>query len=187
MLATLGLLSALGLVGLIAFRSGWLPAWSPLPGQSAVPVPPAPRPTPEPTNATAVPAATERPLPQIDDPREAATILMLAIARAGRSMSRVQQDMIRGQIESKFELESEAGNELLARAALISVIVDDTDHWVESLMHEAAARLGRLEMAQLMCMLRAVAGADGGPNHAQAELILKCETCAGLRSDSVDA
>ncbi|MGD2132437.1 MAG: TerB family tellurite resistance protein [Maricaulaceae bacterium] len=107
----------------------------------------------------------------INDPREAATLMMLDVARAGGEVTASQKAVIRAQMAARFELPEAEADEMLTQVA-----------WLSRDLPEPGAATGRMvrlmretvtpeEMAELSAMMRAVAFADGDPTEAQLEVI----------------
>ena len=116
----------------------------------------------------------------INDPREAATLLMLEVARADGEVTSSQKATIRGQMSTRFEMSEDEANEMLTQVA-----------WLSRELPEPGAAIGRMvrllrdtvtpgEIAELTAMMRAVAFADGDPNDAQLALIDEYKRTAGV-------
>ncbi|WP_300532466.1 TerB family tellurite resistance protein [Maricaulis sp.] len=116
----------------------------------------------------------------IDDPREAATVLMLCIVRVDGEVTAAHKEAIAGQMVTRFELDRDASEEILARASWhVSELVDETNA-INKMVDFIIERVGRDEMPALMQMLEAAASIDGEPSAYQQAYIKRCRMRAGL-------
>lgn len=114
----------------------------------------------------------------VDDPRDAATILMLLIARVGSDPTREQAALIEKTICAVFGFEQE----LTARMTQARFIASRADSFGEAagiFSDLLAKRLTTDEKQQLVVMLEEVARADG-PSAAQTEAIEGLKRRLGL-------
>lgn len=125
--------------------------------------------------------ARKKALEVIDDPREAAAVLMLGVARGQGEITVEQKRAISAQIQQNFELDAESADELLARAGWISSDIKDPQTLVRKMIDFIRIRLGEAELRQLDQMLREIANIDGEPHPAQLEFIAACRSRSGLR------
>jgi uncharacterized tellurite resistance protein B-like protein len=107
----------------------------------------------------------------IHDPREAAALLMLSVARAGGEVTKGQKDAIINQITGRLELSMDQAEELLTHVSWLSKDLPDAS--------SAVARMGKLvlrtvshkELIELEDMLMNIAHVEGEPNAAQKQLL----------------
>lgn len=116
----------------------------------------------------------------ITDPREAATILMLCVAKAGGAVEKSHFEVIETQIQRRFDLDAETTSELIHFAARMVDTLDDPFTPVSLLSRKLHAMLVHKELIELEDMLHAVARADGEPNGAQKALCDDVALKAGM-------
>ncbi|MEL6567500.1 MAG: TerB family tellurite resistance protein [Pseudomonadota bacterium] len=120
----------------------------------------------------------------VDDPREAATILMVEMARAGGDFSRETREEIEKIIVSDFELEAEDADALIAHAqwVLREAPVPDAvvSRMAKTLMEMDA--IGPKEIVDLDGMLVAISEAEGLPNADQLSLLQTFRNAVGLQT-----
>lgn len=107
----------------------------------------------------------------ITDPREAATYLMLAVARAAGEVTASQKAAARDQIARRFEMCESDADELLTHVAWMTSQTALADSAVDRMTRLLSERLTPKEAAELEAMLEAVASADGAPSAGQLEVI----------------
>lgn len=120
----------------------------------------------------------------VDDPREAATILMVEIGRAGREWSRETRDVIEDIIIREFELESEDAEALIAHASFLlrdGPVADAVVTRMSKMILQQDA-IGPKEIVDLDGMLVAVSEADGLPNADQLALLQTFRNLVGLKT-----
>ena len=107
--------------------------------------------------------ARRKGLDVIDDPREAAGVLMLCVLRVDGEVTAAHKEAVAGQMVEGFQLDQDGAEEILARASWqISDMVDETNA-INKMVDFIIERVGREEMPVLLRMLEAVASADGEP------------------------
>lgn len=119
----------------------------------------------------------------VEDPREAAAILMLEIAQARGALTEKQDASIRGEIMHHFEFDEADAESLIAQASWLSrdaaaphVIMSKMTDFVQN-----SAGMGRKEMVDLDGMLVTVSEAEGSPTPEQLDLLEIFRQKAGLR------
>ena len=120
----------------------------------------------------------------VDDPREAATILMVEIGRAGREWSRETRDVIEDIIIREFELVSEDAEALIAHASFLlrdGPVADAVVTRMSKMILQQDA-IGPKEIVDLDGMLVAVSEADGLPNADQLALLQTFRNLVGLKT-----
>lgn len=120
----------------------------------------------------------------IDDPREAATIMMLEIGRAGREYSRDTRDVIEDIIIKEFELEAEDAAALIEHATWVlrdAPVADAVITRMSKMILQQDA-IGPKEIVDLDGMLVAVSEADGLPNPDQLSLLQTFRNLVGLKT-----
>lgn len=119
----------------------------------------------------------------VDDPREAATILMLEIAQARGTLTEKQEAAIRGEIMHHFEFPEDDANELIAQAGWLSRN-GGASHVVMSKMTDFVRHspgMTNKELVDLDGMLVAVSEAEGDPMPSQLNLLVIYREKTGLR------
>jgi uncharacterized tellurite resistance protein B-like protein len=105
----------------------------------------------------------------VDDPRDAATVLMLLIARANGDPTREQVAAIETTVRSVFGLGGDL-TDRMTQARFIASRADNFEHAAGLLSGLIDKRLTAAEKHQLIAMLEEVAALDG-PSDAQTEAI----------------
>ena len=126
----------------------------------------------------------KRGLQLVDAPREAASIMMVEIARAGGGMSREARDEIEKIIMSDFELEAEDAEALVAHAQWMlreAPVPDAVMTRMAKLLVQMDA-IGPKEIVDLDGMLVAVTEADGLPNADQLALLQTFRNVCGVQT-----
>jgi len=109
----------------------------------------------------------------VDDPREAATVMMLEVARADGQVNAEQRKVIEDSIVDHFELSREDAEHLITQAGWLSRNAPAPHAVMERMARivMAAGGLGREQYRDLEGMLVAVAEADGIASYEQTTLI----------------
>jgi len=121
----------------------------------------------------------------IDDPREAAAIMMMEVARArGGPLTGRQSDVISEEIIRHFSFELDDAHELVAHAAWVTNKAPLPQETMRRLSHMIMADkyLGPKEVVDLDSMLVAVSEAEGAPTRDQLSLLQVFRDKAGLRT-----
>lgn len=105
--------------------------------------------------------ANVNPLDLVDDPREAAAVLMTAVAQADAAISERERASIETQMRERFDATPVQAEELLARARWLTRNATDAAEVMRRLTPVIRTRLGPKEQGELIAMLEAVAAADG--------------------------
>ncbi|PHR59655.1 MAG: hypothetical protein COA47_09140 [Robiginitomaculum sp.] len=115
---------------------------------------------------------------QINNPQEAAALLMLLVARAGnvskKTITRAQTDSILNQISQHFEFDQAMAESLLIHVAGLGDQLNSAakvDAAMQSSSHLIGSAVSPKELIELEDMLMQVAHAKGNPNAAQKELL----------------
>ena len=119
----------------------------------------------------------------VDDPREAATILMLEIAQARGTLTEKQEASIRGEIMHHFEFPEGDANALIGQAGWLSRNAG-ASHVVMSKMTDFVRKspgMTNKELVDLDGMLVAVSEAEGNPTESQLDLLSIYREKTGLR------
>jgi hypothetical protein len=117
------------------------------------------------------------PLRAVDDPRDAATILMLLIPRGG-DPTHQQVAAIEDALRTVFEFDQEL-TERLTQARFIAARADDFEHAGKLFSDLIRKRLTAEEKQQLIAMIEQVARLDG-PSQAQTAAIAALAQRIGL-------
>ncbi|NQY15744.1 MAG: hypothetical protein HRT81_18115 [Henriciella sp.] len=119
----------------------------------------------------------------VDDPREAATILMLEIAQARGTLTDRQEAAVRGEIMHHFEFDEGDASALIGQAGWLSrnggashVVVSKMTDFVRN-----APGMTSKELVDLDGMLVAVSEAEGNPTESQLDLLTIYRDKTGLR------
>ncbi len=121
----------------------------------------------------------------IDDPREAAAIMMMQVALArGGPLTPLQGDVIEGEIREHFRCSPGEAEELAAHAAWVSQSCPPAKLTMTQLskLIVNASQLGPKEVIDLDAMLVAVSEAEGVPTRAQLALLQVYRDMAGLKT-----
>ena len=119
----------------------------------------------------------------VDDPREAATILMLEIAQARGTLTERQEAAIRGEVMHHFEFTEEDANALIGQAGWLSRN-GGASHVVMSKMTDFVRQspgMSRKELVDLDGMLVTISEAEGDPTDSQMDLLTIYRDKTGLR------
>jgi hypothetical protein len=121
----------------------------------------------------------------IDDPREAAAILLMQVALArGGGLTDKQSDVIEAEIRTTFQVNAGEAEELAAHAAWVCQSSPPARETVTRLskLIVSASSLGPKEVVDLDAMLVAVSEAEGLPTPAQLSLLQVYRDLAGLKT-----
>ncbi len=124
--------------------------------------------------------ANQKGLSVVDDPREAAAILLLGIARSGCEVTVEDKVGIRAVMMQRFELGEDDANELLARAAWLSEGLHNPDDGIARMTQLIARTTSPRELSELAAMLETIASTDGNPTVAQENYLAQYPRRAGL-------
>lgn len=119
----------------------------------------------------------------VDDPREAATILMLEVAQARGTLTAKQETAIRAEIMHHFDLTEADAEELLTQAGWLSRNAG-ASHVVIARMTDLIRKVPGMtnkELIDLDTMLITVSEAEGAPAPSQLDLINQFRMKAGIR------
>ncbi len=121
----------------------------------------------------------------IDDPREAAAVMMMQVALArGAPLTPLQGDVIEAEIREHFRCSPGEAEELAAHAAWVSQSCPPAKLTMTQLstLIVNASQLGPKEVIDLDAMLVAVSEAEGVPTRAQLALLQVYRDLAGLKT-----
>tara|TARA_R110000764_G_scaffold157940_2_gene245755 strand:- start:2763 stop:3392 length:630 start_codon:yes stop_codon:yes gene_type:complete len=121
----------------------------------------------------------------IDDPREAAAIMMMEVARArGGPLTERQNDTISDEIMRHFSFSQDEAHELVAHAAWVTNKAPLPQETMRRLSQKIVGDryLGPKEVVDLDGMLEAVSEAEGTPTRDQLALLQVYRDRAGLRT-----
>ncbi|MEM1390155.1 MAG: hypothetical protein AAGG45_03660 [Pseudomonadota bacterium] len=119
----------------------------------------------------------------VDDPREAATILMLEVAQARGTLTANQEATVRAEIMQHFDFPENDARELMTQAAWLSRNAG-ASHVVIARMTDFIKQvpgMGTKELIDLDGMLVTVSEAEGVPAPAQLDLISQFRQKAGIK------
>ena len=121
----------------------------------------------------------------IEDPREAAAIMMMMVALArGGPLSPRQGEMVETEIQTHFRMTAPEAEELAAHAAWVNSVhmLGAEEMRQMSRLVVNAPHLGPKEVVDLDAMLVAVSEAEGLPTRAQLALLQIYRDMAGLKT-----
>lgn len=121
----------------------------------------------------------------IDDPREAAAIMMMEVARArGGPVTDRQSDVIEAECRAVFSMDTGSAEELVAHAAWATNSAPPPDEVMRKLSRliVSSKSLGPKEVVDLDGMLVAVSEAEGAPTRDQLALLQVFRDKAGLKT-----
>lgn len=121
----------------------------------------------------------------VEDPREAAAIMMMEVARArGGPLTERQARIIDQEIMETFHMSAEEADELSAHAAWVTNTAPSPQEAMRklSLLIVNAPQLGPKEVVDLDAMLVAVSEAEGTPTRDQLALLQVFRNKAGLKT-----
>jgi hypothetical protein len=121
----------------------------------------------------------------IDDPREAAAIMMMQIALArGGPLTPLQGDVIEAEVREHFQYTSGEAEELAAHASWVSQSCPPPQQTMTRLSRLIvnSSQLGPKEIVDLDAMLVAVSEAEGLPTREQLALLQVYRDLAGLKT-----
>src|SRR3990167_6077394 len=121
----------------------------------------------------------------IDDPREAAAIMLMQVALArGEPLSHLQSDAIEAEIREHFDFSEVEAEDLAAHAAWVSRTCPPPKDTMTRLsrMIVNASQLGPKEVVDLDSMLVAVSEAEDLPTRSQLLLLQVYRDTAGLKT-----
>ncbi|MEM1086412.1 MAG: hypothetical protein AAGH90_01685 [Pseudomonadota bacterium] len=119
----------------------------------------------------------------VDDPREAATILMLEVAQARGTLTANQEASVRAEIMQQFDFSESDANQLMTQAAWLSRNAG-ANHVVIARMTDFIKQvpgMGTKELIDLDEMLVTVSEAEGVPTSSQLDLISQYRQKAGIK------
>lgn len=115
----------------------------------------------------------------VDDPREAAAVLMLGLAKAGGEITREEKDEINAQMARAFQISTADADEFSAQAAWrINALPDPADA-IRRMSGVVTSACTAQEVQDLDAMLRAVAEAGGQPNPEQVAFLARWREASG--------
>jgi len=124
--------------------------------------------------------ANADPLKDIDDPREAATTMMAALAAYDGVMSEREEAVILTEIQSKFDANKQLSAELLAHGRWLSKDAGDLNSFFAKLLPPIARHCGLKEKNDLISMLENVASANGETSALEKDAILFVKRHLGI-------
>ncbi|WP_421789649.1 hypothetical protein [Hyphobacterium sp.] len=124
--------------------------------------------------------AKRKRLSSVEDPREAAAILLLGMARAGGEVTTEHKKTIRAEMERAFDVDAAASEELLARASWYSSNVADPDDLIPRMTDFVAKTAGSEALASLSSMLGSIGAVEGDASADQVAYLRRYQQRAGL-------
>ena len=126
---------------------------------------------------------SQRGLKLVSDPREAATALMLEIAKARGGFSERQKAAVRAEIMQHFEFNEADADELIRQTDWLVGDLNPPERVVLKMTEfvQKSPALGPKQIVDLDGMLVAVSEAEGNPARAQMDLLTLYREKTGLR------
>ncbi len=118
----------------------------------------------------------------VEDPREAAVILMLEVARAAGEISREQKDKINDIIVDQFHFTAEDAAELMVQASWVAQDEAGTDALLRRMAKLIRSKVSETELIDLDYMLNEVSRAEQSPTPAQMDIIMSFRQITGIRT-----
>ncbi len=109
------------------------------------------------------------PLDLVDDPREAAVVLMASVAQADAAISERERAAIVQLIKQHFGATDAQADELLARARWLIRETTDPAEVMRRMTRVVREKIGHAERGELLQMLDAVSAADGRQDETVAQ------------------
>lgn len=116
----------------------------------------------------------------VTDPREAAVILMLEIARARGEVTRTQKDVIEEIMSEQFGFNVEEAEEILVQASWVSAPDAGTDRIIRRMVKIVQSAVTHEEIVELDAMLERVSEADGLPTSDQLAVLRTFRKMTGV-------
>ena len=107
----------------------------------------------------------------VTDPREAAVVLMLEMARANGEVTADQKAAIQDIICDQFGFSSDEAEEVLVKASWVSAPEAGTDKLVRRMIKLICANVTHEEVVELDGMLERISEVDGLPSSAQLDVL----------------
>jgi uncharacterized tellurite resistance protein B-like protein len=108
------------------------------------------------------------PLDQVDDPRMAATVMMVALAQNDGALTDREQNTILSNLLTRFDAKPPVNVEMLAHARWVVREPRDIDNTLRKLLPVIQKKCSPSEIAaELFEMLESVAGANGVPSEIE--------------------
>lgn len=117
----------------------------------------------------------------VEDPREAAVILMLEVARAAGEISREQKNEINSIICEHFEFSEGDAEEIIAQASWVSQDEAGNDAMHRRLSNLIVKAVNNKDLVDLDDMLVRVSEVEGQPNQDQLAVLSTFRNVAGLK------
>lgn len=117
---------------------------------------------------------------KIDDPRQAAAVMMCAVAQSDGHLTEAEKTAILDQMRGPLELDGPEAIELFAHAHWLVGDMKDLSAMLRRASKPIAERCTAAEKAELLDMLSAVAAADGEASGIQTDAIARLRHDLGL-------
>lgn len=119
--------------------------------------------------------AKRHPLDLVEDPREAATAMMVALAQYRGALTEKQEQQIIGQMTMHFGMRGEEARDMFARARWVTRDAANLDAALKRLSPSIAERCTEDEKRDLIAMLKLIAGPGDPRDDATASAIRTLE------------
>lgn len=119
--------------------------------------------------------ASRSPIDLVEDPREAAAAMMVALAQYDGALTSDEQQLIVSEMQTAFDASQKDADELLARGRWLVRDIGDLDGALKRLLPPVQKRLGDAEKRQLVEMLRTVVGPSPGRDSVPHEAVQRVD------------
>lgn len=124
--------------------------------------------------------AKRNPLESLTDPREAATVLMIAVGREAAGpyrglLAEPMRETIEGEMTREFAMSAAAAGEMLAQMSFLMNETADVGPRLRPILRPIRERCSAEERGSLLAILRDLSRQAGGPTPIQTQLIAMIE------------
>lgn len=115
--------------------------------------------------------ANERQAQRVDDPREAAAAMMVALAQSDGALTDKEQTAICERMRAHFEADAATATDLLGRGRWLARDIGDLNAFMRRMLPPIQARCTLQEQRDLVAMVTAVAEAEGPAGPIQQDAV----------------
>ncbi len=115
--------------------------------------------------------AAADPIKDVNDPREAAATIMVALAAFDGPISKAEETVIQQEIQTSFDASNEAAIELLAHGRWLAKDCGDLNTFISRLLPPIVRHCSMKEKHDLITMMEHVAAANGPPGDLEKDAI----------------
>lgn len=118
----------------------------------------------------------------VEDPREAAVIIMLEMARATGEVTREQKDAIEALLCRNFGFSESEAEEVLTQAAWVSASEAGTDALMRRMTRLIVGAVSHEDVIELDGMLVELSETEGRPSESQLDVLQSFRALTGIQS-----